>query len=212
MLLDIHTHHLPSCPETALLSYFPDSVPPPSTAVYLSAGLHPWYLSAATLSMQLEWLEYQLSDSRVIAIGETGLDKHCTTPLPLQEQAFQATIALSEQYCKPLIIHNVKATGEIMAIRKHIRPHQPWIVHGFRGKKELADSWLKQGCYLSFGVHYAPEALLSVPYGRLLLETDDSHEDIDRLYERAALLKGLSAEQLKAQTGQTIDSLFFNRY
>ncbi len=211
MLLDIHTHRLPDRPETALLSCFPDTDPLPSGVVWRSAGLHPWHLSAGTLSSQLEWLERQLADPRVLAVGETGLDKRCATPLSLQEEAFTAVVRLAERHHKPLIIHAVRATAEITALRKRLRPQCPWILHGFRGKKELAAEWLRQGCYLSFGLHYATDALQAVPLDRLLIETDDSPADIHTLYERAALLRGMPVEAFTARIAQTADFLFFNR-
>lgn len=211
MLLDIHTHRLPSDPSTALFSYFPGKEPPPVRARYLSAGLHPWYLSDKPLPELLEKLEQQLADRRVLAIGEVGLDKCCPVPWELQEQAFEAVVRLAEEREKPIVIHNVRATAELMAVRKRVRARQPWVIHGFRGKKELAASWLRQGCYLSFGERYAPEALLAVPTDRLLLETDDSREPIRTLYERVAALRGLSVEQLEQAVGRTADFLFFNR-
>lgn len=211
MLLDSHTHRLPLDSATALLSYFPGQEPPPARACYLSAGLHPWYLTDETLPAQLDWLERQLADRRVVAIGEVGLDKCCPVAWELQEKAFEAAVRLSEEREKPLVIHNVRATAELMAVRKRVRARQPWVIHGFRGKKELAASWLRQGCYLSFGERYAPEALLAVPTDRLLLETDDSREPIRTLYERVAALRGLSVEQLEQEVGRTADFLFFNR-
>ena len=209
MLLDIHTHRLPSDPSTALFSYFPGKEPPPVRARYLSAGLHPWYLSDKPLPERLEKLEQQLADRRVLAIGEVGLDKCCPVPWELQEQAFEAVVRLAEEREKPIVIHNVRATAELMAVRKRIRARQPWVMHGFRGKKELAESWIRQGCYLSFGERYVPDTLQSVPLDRLLMETDDSQTDIRQLYARAAALRRLPVEQLEQAVGHTADFLFF---
>ena len=47
-------------------------------------------------------------------------------------------ISISERLSKPLILHIVKAYPEIIALRKSLRPAQPWIIHGFRGKPQLA--------------------------------------------------------------------------
>lgn len=116
-------------------------------AKFLSVSLHPWYLSAENLQAQINWMEHCLSsDPRVVAVGEAGLDKLCDTPLPLQQEAFQAAIELSEKYRFPLLIHAVKATAELLALQKKYRPTQPWIIHGFRGKK----NWLKIGSGMGF--------------------------------------------------------------
>ena len=81
----------------------------------------------------------------------------------------------------------------------------PWIIHGFRGKKQLAEQLLGAGLYLSFGVRYNPEALHSAwAAGRLLLETDESPVLIHTLYRQVA-------EELQITDvllGQTIESIF----
>lgn len=102
------------------------------------------------------------SNPRVVAVGEAGLDKLCDVPLPLQQEAFQAAIELSEKYRFPLLIHAVKATVELLVFQKKHRPTQPWIIHGFRGKKELAEDLLRHGFYLSFGKKYQEKPCL--PY------------------------------------------------
>lgn len=81
----------------------------------------------------------------------------------------------------------------------------PWIIHGFRGKKQLAEQLLDRGFYLSFGARYHPEALHAAwTAGRLLLETDDSPNHIGGLYRRVA-------EELQiteALLSQTVESIF----
>lgn len=152
---DAHTHHLTSDAQTTSIlscSMMESASVVFQQAKYLSVSLHPWYLSAENLPLQTNWMEHCLSsDPRVVAVGEAGLDKLCDVPLPLQQEAFQAAIALSEKYRFPLLIHAVKATTELLAFQKKHRPTQPWIIHGFRGKKELAEDLLRHGFYLSFG-------------------------------------------------------------
>lgn len=52
---------------------------------------------------------------------------------------------------KPLVIHLVKAVDELLKVKRDLRPSNPWIIHGFRGKAALAEEYLKHGFYLSFG-------------------------------------------------------------
>lgn len=209
MLLDIHTHHLPAVTSEAILSRCMHEGEIPSQAFYLSVGIHPWYLTEKDFPLQCDWLEKQLKDSRVIAIGEAGLDKSCDTYFPLQEEAFRYVCFKAEQYGLPLVIHSVRTTAELIALKKEIRPSIPWIIHGFRGKPELASSLLGQGFYLSFGEKYHPEALAVTPSERLLLETDDSAKDIRSLYESTAALRGVSSFTLMEKQQDIIKSLFF---
>lgn len=80
---------------------------------------------------------------------------------------------LSETLRKPLILHIVKSFPEIIALRKQWKPTQPWIIHGFRGKPQLARELLAHGFHLSYGKKYNPASLAITPSSRLLRETDE---------------------------------------
>ncbi len=73
----------------------------------------------------------------VIALGEAGLDKRCDTPFDLQVEAFQAIALLASRHRLPLLIHAVKSSEKLIALKKRMKPENAWIIHGFRGKKEL---------------------------------------------------------------------------
>lgn len=209
MLKDIHTHRLTdSAPEEVLLSCPVLKKEIPAEAVYLSAEIHPWYLTAENLSCQIERMENMLSDSRVLALGEVGLDKLTECPYPIQIKAFEEIVSISEAYGKPLIIHCVKSVDELIAIRKKMRPALPWIMHGFRGKPQQADSLLRHGFYLSFGEHYNSQVMKEIPIERLFLETDESNAPIDELYNRAAAIRHISAEELKLAVGHNVNNVF----
>lgn len=212
MLLDIHTHHLPAIPSEALLSCSMWNVPIPTHTFYLSAGIHPWHVSEANYNSQLEWVQDMAAqDPRILAIGESGLDKQCQTPFELQQKVFRQLIPLAEQYRLPLIIHAVKSYNELISLKKEFNPRNAWIIHGFRGKKELAQSLIGQGFYLSFGARYNPEALKSIPTDRILIETDEATLPVQTLYRQAASLLRLPEEQLTDTIQETINRLFFSR-
>ena len=212
MCFDVHTHHIAACPSVAIFNVDSKYMPLPDEAIYISVGIHPWHLTYENYPVRLRWVETMIqSDKRVIALGEAGLDKCCDTPWALQEEAFREVVSLSEQYRLPLIIHAVKAYNELIALKKELRPFQPWIIHGFRGKKEMAQSLVKQRFYLSFGEHYHADALQGMPEGSFLLETDESLISIESLYGKAAEIRGISSESLAHKVSQTVNHLFFNR-
>ena len=209
MLKDIHTHRFTdSAPEEVLLSCPVLKKEIPAEAVYLSAEIHPWHLTAENLSCQIERMENMLSDPRVLALGEVGLDKLTECPYPIQIKAFEEIVSISEAYGKPLIIHCVKSVDELIAIRKKIRTVLPWIMHGFRGKPQQADSLLRHGFYLSFGEHYNSQVMKEIPIERLFLETDESNVPIDELYNRAAAIRHISAEELKLAVLHNVNNVF----
>ncbi len=191
MYYDIHTHSITA--EKDILSIFNRSVGEFGSFCGLdlqhqlySLGLHPWKIREDNLSKGIDFIEKNSIFDSIKAIGECGLDKLCDTPWNLQEKAFIAQIKISESIQKPLIIHCVKAFDDLIAIKKEIKPHQPWIIHGFRGKPEQANQLVQNGFYLSFGPKYNDDSVKITPLERLFLETDDSTDSIQSVYEKVA--------------------------
>lgn len=167
-ILDIHTHRREADSEgKSIINYKQLTGAPLLEGYYYSIGIHPWELTLSNMKEQQDFIISQLSDKRIVAIGEGGLDKLTEISMELQRMAFIMQITLSEQYSLPLIIHCVKAMDEMLAVKKRFRPTQPWIWHGFRGKPEQATQLLKQGFYLSLGEHYSDETMKLIPDDRL---------------------------------------------
>lgn len=147
-----------------------------------SVGIHPYNFSLAT-GQALRLLSSLALSPEVVAIGECGLDAssgpfnslpHISRQeiLTAQTELLKIHIELSETLCKPLLLHIVKAFPEIIQLKKSLRPSQPWIIHGFRGKPELAAELLSHGFYLSFGSRYNPLSLAATPASKRLYESD----------------------------------------
>src|ERR1700685_3865723 len=80
--------------------------------------------------------------SRVVGIGETGLDFHYDlSPRDVQERVFRAHIAASQETGLPLIIHAREADSEIAAIPAAEKP-PPGVLHCFTGSRALAEAAL----------------------------------------------------------------------
>lgn len=193
MLLDIHTHQVPTNSEVfAIVNQYPLTV---STNVPFSIGIHPWFVTENDMQLQWRALQKNVSHSNCLAIGECGLDKLSSTPWQLQLQVFQYHIQLSEQLQKPLIIHCVKSFEEILAYHKKVNPQQVWIVHGFRKNAQVAQRLINRGIRLSFGKALLTDTNLqqtfrSIPKGYYFLETDDANISIEVIYQKAREIKG----------------------
>lgn len=169
--MDIHTHiRRPGAVYNLTLEELRQE-PLADTNEWLSAGLHPWYLTT-DWKQDLMQLRKWAALPQVVAIGEAGLDRLVTTSC--QEEAFRAQIQLSEEIYKPLIIHCVKATDKLLALHKKLCPTQRWIFHGFRGGPALAQQLLNTGFYLSFGEHFNESSLLLCPPFKRYTESDES--------------------------------------
>ena len=191
--IDVHTHSAATSPDTVKI------VDGGQETGLFSAGLHPWHLSAETLNDSLAALEKKLRIPSCIALGEAGLDKICDTAWPLQIEAFTRQLKLAERYQKPLIIHCVRATQEVLELKKG--SCVPWIFHGFRSSAESAESLVKKGFYLSFGAalpdcEKTRSAFNAIPVEKIFLETDESPVCIKDIYSEAAKLKGITEEEL----------------
>lgn len=219
--LDIHTHRLPQVPGEAIVNCSNETFFPQEGGWY-SVGIHPWTIPALCAgredsflgSRDLYELESHLkvlaSHPQVLAVGESGLDKLTAAPLSLQIALFKRQALLAMETGKPLVIHLVRAVAELLALKRTLRPTNPWIIHGFRGKAALAEDYLRHGFFLSFGEKFQEEALRLTPVDRLFVETDESNVGINELYERLAAVRGVSPEEFKKSVKENIVRAFFN--
>lgn len=168
---DIHTHNLKAGPDAIINLPWRSSLPPEG---YFSAGIHPWDTSKVS-SEDLAWVESLSKDPRVVAIGEAGLDALRGASLPEQEAIFRRHVELSERAGKPLIIHAVRTLHHIIRLRKELRPSQRWIIHGFRGKPDLARQLLDAGIDISLGMRFNPDTENIIPADRLFRESDEDY-------------------------------------
>ena len=208
---DIHTHRFPLHPGQAIVSYAIGSTQPSGSEAYLSVGIHPWYLDAQEAGLQLATLQQSLQDDRVVALGEAGLDRLRGCPLDVQISVFRHEVALAEEYRLPMVIHCVRAFNELVRLKKELRPGQPWIIHGYRGKESGAEELLRHGCYISFGAKFQAKAVRAVPLERLFIETDEASEDIEDIALRIAGIKGISPEELAEAVNKNVREVFFKR-
>ena len=181
------------------------------SVAYLSVGIHPWYLDAQAAESQLAILRQSLQDDRVVALGEAGLDRLRGCPLDVQISAFRHEVALAEEYRLPMVIHCVRAFNELIRLKKELRPRQPWIIHGYRGKESGVAGLLRHGCYISFGTKFQTEAVRAVPLHRLFIETDEAVESIADICFRIAGIKGISPEELAEAINKNVREVFFKR-
>ena len=179
-IYDIHTHN-PHAQNALISVESPLDMRHPHGSY--SIGIHPWH---AHLPYDFSAIEDTAScDTRVMAIGETGLDTLAEAPLGEQEHLLRRHIELSERLAKPLILHIVRAWDRLLRLHRECRPTQPWIVHGFRGKPALARQLAGVGIYLSIGERFNPASLKLIPPGQLLIESDESRLTIEEIAARS---------------------------
>jgi len=211
LFINIHTHHKPKSNEWAIQSLYEDFDRVTEPGVY-SIGLHPWYIDAQNWGSQLNVLKEQSVHKQVLAIGECGLDKVCSTNMELQVEVFTTQVQWANEIRKPLIIHCVRAFDEILAILAKQSVLVPVIFHGFTRNARLAAKIIEQGYYLSFGAQLQNESMQSVirsiPLDKLFLETDTQDLSIELVYTFAAASLDMSTENLQNQLKKNTLAVF----
>jgi TatD DNase family protein len=151
--------------------------------VVAAVGIQPNHTAEAQPHDWDEIVRLAEQEPRVVAIGETGLDRYWDrAPFVLQQEYFARHIKLARRLKKPFVIHCREADADIVAmLRTDFDRHGPIraVMHSFSGDSATATACLEMGLYVSFaGMLTFPKAQTLrdvariVPLERLLVETD----------------------------------------
>ena len=182
-----------------------------------SIGIHPWYIDENRIESDLNIISEKLQLPECLALGECGLDKRIEITMELQTSVFKQQLQLVQQTEKPIILHCVAAYDEVIALKKELKVENPMIIHGFSKNEQVANSLLKNGFYLSFGKYLLRSRNIGTelekvfkfaPENKILLETDTVEESIYEVYEKAAVIRGISVEKMKAIVFQNYSNIF----
>lgn len=156
-----------------------------SVHMLAAVGFHPH--DAAKVSRdQIKKLGDMAAHSRVVAIGETGLDYYRNrSPKEDQTRVLIWQLELARELGLPVVIHSRQAEHEIIpvlsrwvSLRKPADSY-PGVIHCFNGDEEAVRRYVEMGFFIAFGAYtgYPSSkglygAIRSVPEARLLVETD----------------------------------------
>jgi TatD DNase family protein len=151
--------------------------------VVATVGIHPHDASSAEPELEAE-LARLAAGTRVVAIGEVGLDFHYDhSPRETQKDVFRRAIALARRLGKPLVIHTRSAPEETLEIlTTEAARDVGGIIHCFSEDRPFAARALELGFYLSFSgiltfknARAIHEVAAWAPEDRLLVETDSPY-------------------------------------
>jgi TatD DNase family protein len=149
--------------------------------VYAAVGMQPNYIAEAVAG---DWdrIVALAGEPGVVAIGETGLDRHWDfTPFDVQQDYFDRHIRLSQERGLPFVVHMRDCDDDILAMLReaHTRGPLNGVMHSFTGGLAMAEECVAMGLYVSFAgmVTYKKSDELravaaAVPADRILIETD----------------------------------------
>jgi TatD DNase family protein len=154
-------------------------------ALSATVGIQPNHVAQAASDAWDEVVRLATA-ARVVALGETGLDRHWDyTPFAQQEDYFARHLELARKLNLPVVIHCREAEADVVRmLRADCARHGPLraVMHSFTGDLATAQACLELGAYLSFAgmITYKNAQDLrataaQVPLARLLVETDSPY-------------------------------------
>lgn len=122
---------------------------------------------------------------RVVAIGETGLDRYWNyTPFPHQQEWFDRHLELAVDRGLPVVIHCRDCESDIVAQLEKLDHPTAGVLHSFTGNRDHAAAFLALGLHISLAgmvtfsnktLNALREAVRTVPLDRILIETDSPY-------------------------------------
>jgi len=172
---------------------------------FYSIGFHPYNVGKVDEEETLTGVRMAVEHPRILAVGETGLDKSIKTPMEDQLRIFEKQVKIAESFDLPVILHVVRSFNEMIGFMKAHQPVAPMIIHGYNGSAQMVEDLVEAGFLISFGEAITRahskiiEALQRVPVEKMFLETDEGDMDIRELYGFAAEVKDVSEDHLRMQ-------------
>ncbi|MFP6612007.1 MAG: TatD family hydrolase [Pirellulales bacterium] len=200
------------------------------SAIFAAVGMQPNYCGEAQKG---DWdrIVLLVGANRVVAIGETGLDRHWDfTPFEVQQDYFDRQLRLSQQCGFPFIVHTRESEADVLAMLREARRRGPLcgVMHSFVGDDQAAAECLDLGLYISFAgmVTFKKSSSLretakTIPDDRILIETDSPYlsphplrgqrnqpAHLIHTAECLAEVRGVGIEQFARQTTANAQRLF----
>jgi len=200
--------------------------------VSFAVGLHPLDADKWTEEMTDQITQLAASDTRVVAIGEMGLDFYKAENISQQEKVFQSQLKIASKLNKPVIIHCRDAATRMREILRNFTLNHnelKGVMHCWSGTPEETQWFLELGFYISFsGIITFKNAIAIqqsariVPSDRLLIETDcpflapvpkrgqrNEPAYVKYVVEKLAEIRGETVESLAEETTKNAEELFF---
>ena len=149
------------------------------SSVYGALGIHPENVSNYTLD-DIKFIEDNLSNPKIVAIGEIGLDYHYSKENKDEQiKLLELQLELAEKYDIPVIIHSREATEDTINTLKKYKVKG--VIHSFSGSLETARIYIKMGYLLgingviTFKNCNLKDTLKEISIENIVLETDSPY-------------------------------------
>ena len=147
--------------------------------MYGALGIHPENVDDYSLD-DIEFIKNNLSNEKIVAIGEIGLDYHYTKENKDEQiKLLEMQLSLAEEYNLPVIIHSRDATEDTINTLKKFNCRG--TIHSFSGSLETAKIYIKMGYLLgvngviTFKNCNIKDVIKEVGLDNIVLETDSPY-------------------------------------
>lgn len=147
--------------------------------MYGALGIHPETVDDYSLD-DIEFIKNNLSNEKIVAIGEIGLDYHYTKENKDEQiKLLEMQLSLAEEYNLPVIIHSRDATENTINTLKKFNCRG--TIHSFSGSLETAKIYIKMGYLLgvngviTFKNCNIKDVIKEVGLDNIVLETDSPY-------------------------------------
>lgn len=196
--------------------------------VFVSLGFHPEDADVIT-DKDLQCLdEVLVSSSRIVAIGEIGLDYYWRKDnKEKQRDLFQKQLDLAVKHQMPVVIHCRDAIQELYDILSQYKGKVKGVIHCFSGSYEMARAFIELGFVLGIGgvLTFKNSKLYQVveklPLSSIVLETDSPYltpephrgemnesKYIPLIAKKIAQIKGISLSEVEKITTDNAKRVF----
>lgn len=151
--------------------------------IYCGIGIHPHNASELTEESINNIRNFALNNSKVLAIGEIGLDYYYDfAPKDLQIHAFKSQIQLAKELDLPIIIHNRESDDDLLKVLKEEQNGKlKGVLHCFSSDEIVLQKAIDLGFHVSFTGNITfkksmlSEVVKSAPNDRIMIETDSPY-------------------------------------
>ncbi len=194
--------------------------------VYGALGFYPTELDGIS-DEELKWLDDNLDNSKIVAVGEIGLDYHYDeTDREKQQYFFRKQLEIAKKHNLPVIVHSRDSIQDTYNILKD--SSVKGVLHCYSGSLEMAREFIKIGYFLGVGgiitfknAKNIINVINNIELEYILLETDSPYlapepyrgrtnepAYIPIIASKIAALKGVSISEVERITTGTARGIF----
>lgn len=201
-----------------------------SPMLYATVGIQPHDASTFSIEAAEKIKKHALENTRVVGIGEIGLDAHYTlSPMDKQIECFEYFLQIALDVDLPVVVHVRETHQDVFSrLKTFSQKGLRGVIHCFTGNMEEAKDFLDCGMFISLSgivtfknATQVQEVAKFVPNDRILIETDSPYlspvplrgkinepSHLAHTCTFVANLRGASSEEFSKLTVQNAKKLF----